>query len=94
MVLPVEISDLKKHLNIDINDDDDLLLEYEAAAVELAEHFMCREIIQRKDPQALSTTAAGFRRRLSSISGVRSGIFTNSAKLQQLGSLQRFTGIY
>ena len=51
--------DLKKHLNIDINDDDDLLLEYEAAAVELAEHFMNREIIQRDDAQALSTTAAG-----------------------------------
>lgn len=57
MDLPVEISDLKKHLNIDINDDDDLLLEYEAAAVELAEHFMCREIIQRKDPQALAASA-------------------------------------
>lgn len=58
MVLPVEISDLKKHLNIDINDDDDLLLEYRAAAVEMAEHFMNREIIQRDDAQALSTTAA------------------------------------
>ena len=57
MVLPVEISDLKKHLNIDINDDDDLLLEYEAAAVEMAEHFMNREIIQRKDPQALAASA-------------------------------------
>ena len=57
--LPVSLDDLKKHLNIDINDDDDLILEYEAAAVELAEHFMCREIIQREDPQALSTTAAG-----------------------------------
>lgn len=56
--LPVSLDDLKKHLNIDINDDDDLLLEYEAAAVEMAEHFMNREIIQRKDPQALSTTAA------------------------------------
>ena len=56
--LPVTLDDLKKHLNIDIDDDDDLLLEYEAAAVELAEHFMCREIIQREDPQALSTTAA------------------------------------
>ena len=33
MVLPVEISDLKKHLNIDIDDDDSLLAEYEAAAV-------------------------------------------------------------
>ena len=55
--LPVTLDDLKKHLNIDINDDDDLLLEYEAAAVELAEHFMCREIIQREDPQALSVTA-------------------------------------
>ena len=50
MVLPVEISDLKKHLNIDIDDDDTLLAEYEEAAV---------EIIQRKDPQALSTTAEG-----------------------------------
>lgn len=59
MDLPVEISDLKKHLNIDINDDDDLLLEYEAAAVEMAEHFMNREIIQRDDAQALSTTPAG-----------------------------------
>ena len=57
MDLPVEISDLKKHLNIDINDDDDLLLEYEAAAVEMAEHFMNREIIQRKDPQALAASA-------------------------------------
>ena len=57
--LPVTLDDLKKHLNIDINDDDDLLLEYEAAAVELAEHFMNREIIQRDDAQALSTTAAG-----------------------------------
>lgn len=57
MVLPVEISDLKKHLNIDINDDDDLLLEYEAAAVEMAEHFMNREIIQREDPQALAASA-------------------------------------
>lgn len=57
MVLPVEISDLKKHLNIDIDNDDSLLAEYEAAAVELAEHFMCREIIQREDPQALGTTA-------------------------------------
>ena len=57
--LPVSLDDLKKHLNIDINDDDDLILEYEAAAVELAEHFMCREIIQRDDAQALSTTAAG-----------------------------------
>ena len=57
MVLPVEISDLKKHLNIDINDDDDLLLEYEAAAVEMAEHIKCREIIQRKDPQALAASA-------------------------------------
>ena len=57
--LPVSLDDLKKHLNIDINDDDDLLLEYEAAAVELAEHFMNREIIQREDPQALSTTAEG-----------------------------------
>ena len=54
--LPVTLDDLKKHLNIDINDDDDLLLEYEAAAVELAEHFMNREIIQRDDAQALSTT--------------------------------------
>ena len=59
MVLPVEISDLKKHLNIDIDDDDSLLAEYEAAAVELAEHFMCREIIRRDDAQALSTTAEG-----------------------------------
>lgn len=59
MVLPVEISDLKKHLNIDIDDDDTLLAEYEEAAVNLAEHFMNREIIQRKDPQALSTTAEG-----------------------------------
>ena len=58
MVLPVEISDLKKHLNIDIDDDDSLLEEYEAAAVELAEHFMNREIIQRDDPQALCTSAA------------------------------------
>ena len=58
MVLPVEISDLKKHLNIDIDDDDTLLAEYEEAAVEMAEHFMNREIIRRKDPQALSTTAA------------------------------------
>ena len=58
MVLPVEISDLKKHLNIDIDDDDTLLAEYEEAAVNLAEHFMNREIIQRDDAQALSTTAA------------------------------------
>ena len=58
MVLPVEISDLKKHLNIDINDDDDLLLEYEAAAVEMAEHFMNREIIKRDDQQALAASAA------------------------------------
>ena len=57
MVLPVEISDLKKHLNIDIDDDDTLLAEYEEAAVNLAEHFMCREIIQRKDPQALAASA-------------------------------------
>ena len=59
MVLPVEISDLKKHLNIDIDDDDTLLAEYEEAAVNLAEHFMNREIIQRDDAQALSTMAAG-----------------------------------
>ena len=59
MVLPVEISDLKKHLNIDIDDDDSLLAEYEEAAVEMAEHFMNREIIQRDDAQALSTTAEG-----------------------------------
>ena len=59
MDLPVEISDLKKHLNIDIDDDDTLLAEYEEAAVNLAEHFMNREIIQRDDSQALSTTAAG-----------------------------------
>ena len=57
MVLPVEISDLKKHLNIDIDDDDTLLAEYEEAAVNLAEHFMNREIIQRKDPQALAASA-------------------------------------
>ena len=57
MDLPVEISDLKKHLNIDIDDDDTLLEEYEAAAVEMAEHFMCREIIQREDPQALAASA-------------------------------------
>ena len=55
--LPVTLDDLKKHLNIDINDDDDLLLEYEAAAVELAEHFMNREIIQRDDQQALAASA-------------------------------------
>ena len=55
--LPVSLDDLKKHLNIDIDDDDDLLLEYEAAAVEMAEHFMNREIIQRKDPQALAASA-------------------------------------
>ena len=57
--LPVSLDDLKKHLNIDISEDDALLEEYEAAAVELAEHFMNREIIQRDDAQALSTTAAG-----------------------------------
>lgn len=57
--LPVDISDLKKHLNIDTADDDALLEEYEAAAVEMAEHFMNREIIQREDQLALSTTAAG-----------------------------------
>ena len=55
--LPVPLDDLKKHLNIDINDDDDLLLEYEAAAVELAEHFMNREIIKRDDQQALAASA-------------------------------------
>ena len=58
MVLPVEISDLKKHLNIDIDDDDSLLEEYEAAAVELAEHFMNREIIKRNDQQALAASVA------------------------------------
>ena len=55
--LPVSLDDLKKHLNIDIDDDDSLLAEYEEAAVNLAEHFMCREIIQRKDPQALAASA-------------------------------------
>ena len=55
--LPVTLDDLKKHLNIDIDDDDTLLAEYEEAAVNLAEHFMCREIIQRKDPQALAASA-------------------------------------
>ena len=55
--LPVSLDDLKKHLNIDIADDDDLLLEYEAAAVELAEHFMNREIIKRDDQQALAASA-------------------------------------
>ena len=34
--LPVSLDDLKKHLNIDISDDDALLEEYETAAVELA----------------------------------------------------------
>ena len=56
--LPVSLDDLKKHLNIDIDDDDDLLLEYEAAAVEMAEHFMNREIIKRDDQQALAASAA------------------------------------
>lgn len=55
--LPVSLDDLKKHLNIDINDDDDLLLEYEAAAVEMAEHFMNREILKRNDQQALAESA-------------------------------------
>ena len=55
--LPVSLDDLKKHLNIDTADDDALLEEYEAAAVELAEHFMNREIIQRNDQQALAASA-------------------------------------
>lgn len=55
--LPVDISDLKKHLNIDTADDDALLEEYEAAAVELAEHFMNREILKRNDQQALAESA-------------------------------------
>ena len=107
--LPVTLDDLKKHLNIDINDDDDLLLEYEAAAVELAEHFMNREIIQRDDAQALSTTAAGvpaavkqyircqvgdfYKQREITATGQFATfykIFTNSVKLQQQGSSQRF----
>lgn len=91
MVLPVEISDLKKHLNIDINDDDDLLLEYEAAAVEMAEHFMNREIIQRDDAQALSTTAAEVPAAVKQYIRCQVGDFYKQREITATGgSLQRF----
>jgi len=88
--LPVSLDDLKKHLNIDINDDDDLLLEYEAAAVELAEHFMCREIIQREDPQALSTTAAGVPAAVKQYIRCQVGDFYKQREITAIGQFATF----
>ena len=88
--LPVTLDDLKKHLNIDIDDDDDLLLEYEAAAVELAEHFMCREIIQRDDAQALSTTAAGVPAAVKQYIRCQVGDFYKQREITATGSFATF----
>ena len=90
MVLPVEISDLKKHLNIDIDDDDTLLAEYEEAAVNLAEHFMNREIIQRDDAQALSTTAAGVPAAVKQYIRCQVGDFYKQREITATGSFATF----
>ena len=88
--LPVTLDDLKKHLNIDINDDDDLLLEYEAAAVELAEHFMNREIIQRDDPQALCTSAADVPAAVKQYIRCQVGDFYKQREITAVGQFSTF----
>ena len=88
--LPVSLDDLKKHLNIDTADDDALLEEYEAAAVEMAEHFMNREIIQRDDAQALSTTAAGVPAAVKQYIRCQVGDFYKQREITAVGQFATF----
>lgn len=53
-VAGVTVQELKHHLQIDYDNDDGLLEAYALAATQQAEHIMQREIVQRKDPLALS----------------------------------------
>lgn len=88
--LPVTLDDLKKHLNIDINDDDDLLLEYEAAAVELAEHFMNREILKRNDQQALAESAGAVPAAVKQYIRCQVGDFYKQREITAVGQFATF----
>lgn len=50
---PVELSDLKSHLNVDHSDDDELITGYLLKAIEAAENEMHRSIVQRDHRWAL-----------------------------------------
>ena len=88
--LPVDISDLKKHLNIDTDDDNQLLEEYEAAAVEMAEHFMNREIIKRDDQQALAASAADVPAAVKQYIRCQVGDFYKQREITATGSFATF----
>lgn len=52
-ISPVTLDEVKAHLRLDIDEEDELLNSYILAATQDAEHRMCREIIYRRDPFCL-----------------------------------------
>ena len=49
----VSLDEVKAHLRIDYDYEDELISSYILAATQLAEHILQREIVQRVDPCAL-----------------------------------------
>lgn len=49
----VTLEEVKAHLRVDYDFEDDLIKSYIDAATQMAEHILQREIVQRQDPCAL-----------------------------------------
>lgn len=56
-IAPVTLEEVKAHLRIDYDGEDDLLNQYILTATQDAEHRMTREIVKRNDPYALCESA-------------------------------------
>lgn len=53
-IVPIAtLEEVKAHLRVDYDFEDDLIKSYIDAATQMAEHILQREIVQRKDPCAL-----------------------------------------
>ncbi len=52
--LPVSLEEVKEHLRIDNEAEDDVIQQYIFASTQQAEHILQREIIYRTDPKALA----------------------------------------
>ncbi len=72
-ISPLTLEEIKAHLRISHDSEDTMLNQYALSACNDAEHKMMREIIYRKDPQALAqnvdTVPAGVKQYLLCLIG-------------------------
>lgn len=91
-VLPVTVADLKAHLRLDSDDtsEDDLLEQYIFAAVQEAEHYMQREIVQRADTMAICEDAADVPQSIKQYLLAEAGFIYNHRESQGTDNLHRY----